>query len=52
MRIWNYKGPRYSSVGQPAALERDTMGILGRINQFLEVDHPPVENKTQLYLTK
>jgi hypothetical protein len=28
------------------------MGILGRIDKFIQVDHGPVENKTQLFLTK
>jgi hypothetical protein len=48
---WKYKGPIYSSLGQDGQSEQD-MGILGRINDFLEVDHGPVTNKTQLYLTK
>lgn len=49
--LWNYKGHEYSSIGRTAS-RNDSMGILARIDKFIQVDHGPVENKTQLFLTK
>jgi nucleobase:cation symporter-1, NCS1 family len=49
--LWKYKGPIYSSIGQDAQSQH-AMGVLARINNFIEVDHRPVANKTERFLTK
>jgi len=52
--FWNYKGAKYPSLGQdaPSTNKMGYRDILGRIDRAIQVDHGPVANKTQLFLTK